>query len=546
MSDMDPIKDELQAFNPAHPDFRRKLWVRVVTPDRVYWHFFWLRLAAAAAVLALAGWLALTGAAWAFLKYKRGYADASYLDLAFYPWRSAQFRSGLAHHYLARGHEAIAQRNYRDGYAYLMAGLNRVPDDLAARQTVAAMQVRYGFVHRALKTLEDGLPFQPDLAYLKQFFGLLLESREDDRVVAIARRLLPPAPDRGLTHQFIALEMATAHFERGRYDEAEQVITEWGLENSVEGQIVLARCDWERGSPERAVQRLEAQVARFPKRDDLYLTLVRFHRELGDLAAARRYAVLRFINDRTGPGPRIDLMQCYHATDDRAAETKEMETYLRDFASVPPALNLLGWFALDTHQPALLERVHTLARDQSFPLDVLNFARLQLALAEGSYRAALDLADAALHETNENREDLPAQLDALRALALIGSGNVEAARPLLHTFLAQSRLRPGDALFVARQLRRLGAADEARQVLDRACTLDPLNQATLAELVRVDTDADNRAGLVENLPKLLRSRKPSRAVLEEALLKLDQPGHASLRAEVRAALARASATPSPG
>lgn len=543
---MDPIKDELQAFNPAHPDFRRKLWVRVVTPDRVYWHIFWRRVAAAAALLALAGWLALTGAAWTFLKYKRGYAEASYLDLALYPWRSAHFRSGLARHYLARGHEAIAQRNYRDGYAYLMAGLNRVPNDLAARQTVAAMQVRYGFVHRALKTLEDGLPYQPDLAYLKQFLGLLLENREDDRLVATARRLLPAAPDRVLTHQFIALEMATAHFERGRYDETEQVIAAWGLENSAEGQILLAKCDWERGSPERAVQRLEAQVARFPKRDDVYLTLVRFHRELGDNDAARRYALLRFFNDRRGPGPRIDLMQCYHATDDRAAEAREIETYLRDFAPIPAALNLLGWFALDTRQRPLLERAHTLARDQGFPLDVLNFARLQLEIVDRNYATALELADAALRETNENREDLPALVGGLRALALIGSGNMEAARPLLHAFLAQSRLRPGDALFIARYLRRLGATEEARQVLDRVCTLDPLNQATLAELVRVDTDTGNRAGLAENLPKLLRTRKPERAVLEEALLKLDQPGHAALRTEVRAALARASGTPAPG
>jgi hypothetical protein len=70
--------------------------------------------------------------------------------------------------------------------------------------------------------------------------------------------------------------------------------------------------------------------------------------------------------------------------------------------------------------------------------------------------------------------------------------------------------------------------------------------AGLAELVRTDAESGNRAALADNLPGILRLRKPSRAILEEMLLHLDQPADAPLRDQIRTALTRASATPAPG
>ena len=40
-------------------------------------------------------------------------------------------------------------------------------------------------------------------------------------------------------------------------------------------------------------------------------------------------------------------------------------------------------------------------------------------------------------------------------------------------------------------------------------------------------------------------RKPSRAILEETLLRLDQPSDSALRDQIRTALTTASATPTP-
>src|SRR5258708_7093974 len=72
---MDGAKDELQAFDPRNPEYRGKLWVRVVTPDRVYRHFFWKRLGGVVILAGLLVWSLVAGGIWGFLKYERDWKD---------------------------------------------------------------------------------------------------------------------------------------------------------------------------------------------------------------------------------------------------------------------------------------------------------------------------------------------------------------------------------------------------------------------------------------------------------------------------------------
>ena len=437
---IDHSKEELRPFDPSDALYRGKLWVRVVTPDTARWHFFWRRIALAFVALLVAGWLATAGTAWAFVKFSRGYDEVSYVDLAFYPLRAEHYRTGLGRHYLAQGRAELEKKNYVSGYRLLLAGLARVPDDTAARRLVAYTQVRLGRSDLALKTLTEGASLSSaDLDYLKLLFALLLESHEDDRALALARTLLPAAPDATLTHQFVALEAATAHFAKGDYDHAESLLHEWRLTDSLEGEILLAQCDWERGFPELALARLEREVARFPKRDELYLHLVRLHRELGHSAEARRIALLRQFNDPASPGPRIDLLRTYFETDDRAAETRELDRYFADFKTDPSALLLLALFAIDVARPALAARVYDLAAAQKFPLNAFNLARIQAALAAQDYRAANTLADTALAEENEENKNFTSTVNGLRAVALFGLKDNSRAELML-TAVATSTL----------------------------------------------------------------------------------------------------------
>ena len=406
--------------------------------------------------------------------------------------------------------------------------------------------MRFGRADLALKTLIGGAELaRQDLEYLKLLFALLLESHKDEQVISVGKKLLPAQPDGILTHQFTALQIATAHFERGRYDDAERIIGEWQLGKSLEGSILLAKCDWERGYSEIAMARLEREIARFPQRDELYLHLVRYHRDLGHAGEARRYALLRHFNDPASPGPRIDLLHTYHSSDDQAAEWRELTTYFKDFSDDPKALILLTWFAVETVQPELTARITAVAREKNYSLNAFNLAQVRALLAARNYQAALDHCLTAIKDENEDNENLSSTLSGLRSLALYGLNDFARAELMLNSFVGQAKLRASDGLLLARQLRRLGVLPSARSVLERAASIDPLNQAALAELIRLDAEMGNRTKLAENLPKFLSLRKPSRAVLEETLLRLDQPADAPLREQIRAALTNASATPAP-
>lgn len=543
---MDIFKSTPAAFDPELRIHRFKLWTRIKAPGAPhYYYVFWRRIAVFVSALALSGWLAAAAAVWSYFRTARDFPGVSYINIAF-PWRWSEHRASLGRHYLARAPIELKKQDYAAAYQLLTAGLARVPTDTASRRLLAFVQIRYGRPDLALRTLTDGAALAgTDLDYLKLLFGLLLESQEDERVLTLAASLLPPIPEAVFTHQFIALQAATAHFHRGRYDAAEQLVIQWSLERSLEGNILLARCDWERGYPDLALLRLENNLSRFPRRDELYVALIRYYREQGRTDAARQTALLRRFNDPASPGPRIDVLHTTRATATAQAVAEEIDTFLADFSPDPKALMLLAWFGSDTAQPALVERTLKLARERRYPPNAFTLALTQAQITATDYRAALTSAEAALREENENNPLFTGTLDGLRAIALFGLRDTERAELMLDSFLNTARLRASDALFLARQLRLLNAIPSARRVLARAIAVDPLNQAALTELVRLDATANDRTALTQNLPKFLTTRKPARAVLEECLLRLDQPVDAPLRAEIRTALDRATRTPAP-
>lgn len=535
---MDFSKEEIVVFDPRDRAHRRKLWVRVAAPGGAYHHVYWRRVALALAALALAGWLGLAGAAWGYLKFRRAYDGVRYLDLVFYPWRRAAHQAGLGHHYIAAGRAAWERQAYREAYALLLAGLARVPGDIAARRYLAIIESRIGRPDRARQTLIAGLAHaRGDLDYLKLLFGLLLEAQEDERVIALARELLPAAPDTARPHQFIALQAATAHYHRGRPAEAERLIAEWRLHRSLEAQLLLARCEWQRGQRELALARLERAVPEFGRRDELHVELVRLNRELGRHAEARRHALLRHFHNPGSAGARIDLVHTHRLAGDTAAEQRELAAYLAAFAKDQPGLVLLAWFAVDTAQPALAEQAHALARASRLPLAVFDLARAQALLAARDYAGALALTEDLARAAAPPSETVAALLGALRAVALYGSGDPGRGQIALSAFVESPRVRATDLLLIARQLGALGHAAPARRALARASELDPRNEPVLAELVKLDTAAGDRVALAANLPRLLPLRRHHRATLEATLRTLTEPGDAPLRAQIEAALA---------
>lgn len=90
---------------------------------------------------------------------------------------------------------------------------------------------------------------------------------------------------------------------------------------------------------------------------------------------------------------------------------------------------------------------------------------------------------------------------------------MDEARLCLDHLLAQKNLRADNLVAVAGRLAAHGAHDLARAALSRAVEADPLNQAALTHLLRLELDTGNLAAVPAHLELYLRTRKPAREIL---------------------------------
>jgi tetratricopeptide (TPR) repeat protein len=522
-----------ETFEPRHARYRFQLWVRVENADQsVGYHVFWRRVALALAAAFLFAWLAGAGAIAAFLRYHHGIRGLSYFDLA-YPPRWSEHRRALGRSYLDRAWKRLAEKQPAEALADFAAGLARAPEDLRARRQLAILQLRFGNVPGALATLDRGIEAAlDDLDYLKLACSLMFELQDDARVAALCRRFLPVAPDGQLTHQLLALNLARVHFRAGDYDATERLLTNWQLERSVEGLLLRAACDWERGYPELALQRIELGRARFPLRDEIPVQVVAYWLELGQPQRALEESIVRISADPVSPGPRIDLLHALHALGDGERYALEVGRFCRDFRSDPRALVQLAEFAASVPDLALVETALAQLGETPAALESARIALLIAQIESDRFPAALALA----HQLKAQLPPgslLETRVEGWRAVAARGAGDLANATLFLEAYAGSPRLAGADPFLVAKHLERLGAIDLARKVHAALLLQAPRHQGALTNLVRLDAAAGNTAGLEEFLPRLLETSKPSAAALEEAYLRLS-PGN--LRTRVQATL----------
>lgn len=531
-------KELPEVFDPKSPLWRGRLWVRLVLPQGRYrLHIFWRRVGILLLVLLIGGWIAGTAAV-RLVAWKRGVVGVSYFDLLV-PTRWPEYRASLSRHHWAQAQKAHSEGRIREVFPLLHAVLREDPENIEARRLMAVYYIRAGYFKFAVECLELGLPAAAnDLDYMKLIFGVLEEQQDDERALALCTRFLPAEPSESLSELYLALQAAIAHFHRGRYDQAEALVAKWRLERSVEGQLLLARCDWERGLADAAIERLEREVFRFAGRDELERELLRFKREKGDGGEWRRQAHLRVLALPSGPGPRVDWIASLLSTRDADAHL-EIERFLADFGRDANALVLLAGLASDYADPKLAARVRDAARLARLPANAFALAEVQAAINANNPELCLELARDAATANVEGNPHFKSALAGLRALALYAKGEKERGEIELQVFTNHDGTRAADVVWLAREMRRRGADLPAQRLLEAAVNLDPLNQAALTELVRVLVDLGRYDEVAVYLPKLLAMRKPSVEVLRELALKLESlPPTAAepLRSMVAAAL----------
>lgn len=489
-------------FDPRSPRFRRKLWVHVQTTDGRRLIVFWPRVGALLAVILVLAWLALGTAAWGFVRYQRGVAAVRWMDIAFYPVRKAAYRATLGRHHLTTGKAQLEQQKWMEGVMSLRAAVAYAPELTEARRIIADFYVAVKQPQQALQYLEGGLSFvRDDAAYLDRLIRLCFEVREPERVVSLAERWLPAQVDEAPVHRQVALQAAEALRQLRHWEESEALLKRWRLDESAEGQMILADRDLLHGQVEPALQRLEAALAADPAHEALALQLTRLYRQHGRLLDARRITLVRSLARPESPGARIDLLVLDRELGRSEEFMQGVDTYLRTYAADSAALQLLARTAADQADPDLAARILAQAREAGHPPDVFLFGLVQAQCGSGGYAEAL----ATMAEIDRGPPLTGrgvATLLAFKCWAHYGTGNVAEGDAWLHRFVSEREFPIGDAMGLAAALERMQAAAAAVRVLAAAAARPEAGELPLLNLAALHVRHHQWPEAKQLLPRL--------------------------------------------
>lgn len=490
----------------------------------------------------LGGYLVFGLGIFLFIRYQRGITGVSCLDF-WLPMRWANYHAARGRHYLVKGQSLLAQGSYQEALHLLKMGLISVPGDRQGRLALAQLYLDFRRPDLAEACLRDGLPIhRNDIAYLGPYLNFLFQRQQDARVLATCRELLPLVPDPTARDRLLALAAATACYNIGNYDQAEDYIRIADLRHHREGRLLSLKIDWERGYRELALLDLRSFAAEHSDDTEVYAQLNSRLRESGLTEEARRHSIGFQIAHPALARPRIDLLRAYLEIGGHAWAAQETDALIRDFPTDVSALLALADYAANAGDTALANRLYTHAQSHRIDTAALAFLTVEAHLVARNFTAALTHTRALLTANPDWAQHHQPVFNSLQAIAHHGLGDRESGDLFLANFLTSNTARAENLLAIADRLLAVSAIDSALRLLTKAIDADPLNQAALARLVSLELNLHRTAKLAPHLRRLLAMRRPSPDVLRVALHELGSdaflfaPDRASLLADIHSHL----------
>jgi len=481
----------------------------------------WGQLVISAVLVLSLGWLGLASSAYVFVKYRRGFSDVKFTDMLMLPVRWQAYQVAKGDFFIKAALEQLKAEKYREAFYDLRVGISKSPANKEGRLLLAQF---YGLWKRsdlAQLTLLEGLPYhrnEPD--YLKVLFSFLLQRQEDERILALCKDLLGEDTTPSARNQLIGTAAATASFFRGNYDQAEDYMRTFNLASTRDGRLLMVRITWERGLKDLALTQMSQLTAEFPNDEEIYAQNVSYLREAGRDDDARRESFLRSIANPNDARARIDLLYELQKEGDTRSLKANVDELFQDFSSNGNALLALADFAANTGDSALARRVYDYARSHNLPWDGAALMMIEANIVSKKYQPALELVRQLLKDNPEWGRQYYVVFNGLQAIAHYGLGDAESAQLFLNNFLSQNTVRADNLIAVSKRLMDVGAQNQAQQVLVEAVKADPLNQAALSGLIKLDLQLNHTDTLADNVRTLLTMRKPSREILSSAYRKL--------------------------
>ena len=484
----------------------------------------WGRLIGTFALLAVLGWFSLAGALYFHFKYNKEFDQVSYTKmLTLLPFGLETHRVEMGNYHIERGLSEIKEGNYRDALRLLRLGVSRSPANLEGRRVLAefyeiALKRHDIAVDQLLQGIELG--GIQDGEYLKATLRVLLRYQMDEDIQNLANKYLPEEPELTDINRTLAFGAANANYLRGNYDLAEDYIIDYKLLESLEGVLLSAQISWDRGSKIAAMTKMEYSIEKFPNSEPLLMQLSRYHRELGEIEEARRYAILRNVSDPLSAAPRLELLYIYNKSEDFEREQIETQRMLQQFRNDEPALQSLANFAADTGNIELARRTYEEALENEFAIDAFALLLIEAHLVDKDYQGALDFSEELLKERPDWLTLRWAIFSSLRAVASYGINRPDLGEIYLQDFIDEAGNQAQTYMAVSRRFTDIDRLQQARTILTLAYQKAPTNQKVLSELIRSELSLGNTEDLSRLLSRYLQMRRPQIELLTEAYNKL--------------------------
>ena len=484
----------------------------------------WGRLIGTFTILAVLGWFALAGALYLHFKYNREFDQASYVKmLTLLPFGLEAHRVEMGNYHIERGLAEMKEGNYRDALRLLRLGVTRAPANLQGRLALAEFyEIALNRHDVATNLLLEGIELGgiEDTDYLKQTLRVLLYYQMDEEVQNLADKYLPDEPELTDINRLLAFSAANANYLRGNYDLADNYTINYNLLESLEGVLLSAQISWERGNKIAAMTMMENSIKKFPNSEPLLLLLSRYHRELGEIDEARRYAMLRNLSNPLSAATRIELLYIYNQAGDFESEQRESERVLQQFRNDGPALQTLANFAADTGNIDLARRTYEEALENEYEINPFALLLVEAHLVDKDYQGAIDFSEELIKERPDWLSRRWALFSSLRAVASYGMDRPDLGEIYLQEFVDAKNNNSQTYIAVARRFTKIERYEQARKILTVANEKAPTNQKILSELIRAELSVGNTENLNRLLSRLLQMRRPEMDLLVEAYTQL--------------------------
>ena len=519
----------LQKSRTRNPILREKpillgFAVQRKEPDgRIHIAVRWTRLFTTLFVLFIASWISVAAALFGYFKYKKEFDEVTFTGMIALPFRMQEHRQEMGDYHIKTGLAEIKEGNYRDALRLLRLGVVRSPANLEGRRVLAEFyEVALKRADIAAELMLKGLDLGgiDDIDYLKQTLRVLLRHQMDEKIQQLADKYLPNEPDLTDNNRTLAFGAANANYLRGNFDQADDYLISYNLIQSIEGLMLSSQISWDRGNQIAAITKMEHSLSRFPNSEPLLMQLSRYHREMGDIDKARRYAILRNVKDPLSPAPRLELLYIYNKTNDVERELRETQRMLKQFRDDESALQSLANFAADTGKIDLARRTYEEALENEFAIDTFALLLIESHLVSKDYEGALSFSEELLKENPNWLKNRWAIFNSLRAVASYGTNRPDLGEIYLQHFIDEKNNPPQTYLAVARRFIDTDRSQQARKILTAAYRRSPTNQKILSKLIRIELELGHTENLNRLLNRLLLMRRPQMDLLVEAYEKL--------------------------